>query len=99
MLEKICALQKQYGKTPAELEVLVEGFSWVLADYNIVEIQDAMMEYISNNNDIPAPYDIIKIIRSKYTVPLMTIEQLIAYRDNGVPLTGEQQARLRKAGV
>ena len=69
LLEQVCALQKQYGKTPAELEILVEGFSWVLADHSIVKIMAAMREYIQHNSDIPAPADILKIIEKQSKPP------------------------------
>ncbi|UEM08086.1 hypothetical protein JL101_035405 (plasmid) [Skermanella rosea] len=60
----VCALQKQYGKTGAELEVLVEGFCWVLQGYAMDVILDALRQYVAvpGNSDIPAPSDIIAII-------------------------------------
>lgn len=61
-LGKVCALQKQYGKTQAELKTLVEGFCWVLADYPMPVILDALAQYIRHNSDIPAPADLVKII-------------------------------------
>ena len=61
-LSKVCALQKNYGKTAAELEILVDGFLWVLADYPMADILQALAEYIKRNPDIPAPADIVNII-------------------------------------
>jgi len=56
------ALQKQYGKTEAEIQVLVEGFCWILADYPMEKIIEAMRHYCTKANDIPAPADIRNII-------------------------------------
>lgn len=99
MISQICALQKAYGKTQAELETLVEGFSWAMAGYGIEEITYAMREYIKTNSDIPAPADIIKIIDRKreldnYQYP--TIETLIRYKKKGLPLTEMQKEQLRQ---
>jgi hypothetical protein len=56
------ALQKQYGKTEAEIQILVEGFCWILADYPMEKIIEAMRNYCTKENDIPAPADIRNII-------------------------------------
>jgi hypothetical protein len=55
-------LQKQYGKTPNELEALVEGFSRILKHIPMDIIIQAIDKYSLNNNDIPTPSDINKII-------------------------------------
>lgn len=55
-------MQKQYGKTAAELETLVEGFCWALEGYEIDEILNAMRQYVARKNDIPTPSDILNII-------------------------------------
>lgn len=99
MLEKICALQKQYGKTPAELEVLVEGFYWALEEYDIEKITEAMKLYIKKNNDIPAPADIIAIIKDiekkQYVDDIsITTDTLIRYVEKGIPLSLAQKKRL-----
>lgn len=65
ILKMVCELQKQYGKTAANLETLVEGFAWLLEEYTSEEITWSMKQYILNNSDIPAPADIKKIIDSK----------------------------------
>lgn len=62
ILSQVCALQKAYGKSPAELETLVEGFSWALADYSMPKIIKALREYVLTHSDIPAPADIISIL-------------------------------------
>jgi hypothetical protein len=61
-LSKVCALQKQYGKSATDLETLVEGFLWVLGNYPMNEILLGIAEYVKRNSDIPAPADIVKII-------------------------------------
>lgn len=61
-LGRVCALQKQYGKTTAELETLVEGFAWVLGEYKIDVILDGIAKYVRRSSDIPAPADIMNII-------------------------------------
>jgi len=61
-LGQVCELQKQYGKTSANLETLVNGFLWVLADYPIAEILSALAQYVKRHSDIPAPADIVNII-------------------------------------
>lgn len=93
-------MQKQYGKTPAELEILVEGFSWVLADHSIVKIMAAMREYIQHNSDIPAPADILKIIEKQSKPPCteIPIETLLRYRAKGIPLSQTQSEKLKSAG-
>jgi hypothetical protein len=55
-------LQKQYGKTSQELETLVEGFCWILADYPMPVILAALAEYVRREPDIPAPADLVRII-------------------------------------
>jgi hypothetical protein len=61
-LGQVCELQKQYGKTAANLETLVNGFLWVLTDYGMAEILGAIAEYVKRHPDIPAPADIVNII-------------------------------------
>jgi hypothetical protein len=58
----ICALQKQYGKTQAELGILVEGFSMVLSDRPMGLIIDCIKQYVKTNSGIPAPADIENMI-------------------------------------
>ncbi|MBP3958366.1 hypothetical protein J8F10_24215 [Gemmata sp. G18] len=61
-LSQVCALQKQYGKTQAELETLVEGFCWALEDYPMDRILGALAQYVRTKSDIPAPADLVAII-------------------------------------
>ncbi|WP_149111453.1 hypothetical protein [Limnoglobus roseus] len=99
LLSRICALQKGYGKTQAELETLVEGFSWALVGYPMSDVNLAFQAYIVTQSDIPAPADIIKLIRSnkqsdEATPP--TVSQLLEYRSRGIPLSPKQQADLQE---
>lgn len=55
-------MQKQYGKTEAELEILVEGFVWILGEYDCQVVFEAMKTYVSRKGDIPVPADIMNII-------------------------------------
>lgn len=99
ILSQLCVLQKRYGRTPDELETLVEGFSWALADYSMPKIIAAMREYVINASDIPAPADIIKLIKEadRPKAPEVSIEKLQEYAAKGIPLTPEQRTRLSAA--
>ena len=61
-LAQVCELQKQYGKTAANLETLVEGFMWLMDGTPMDKILDAMKTYVLTHNDIPTPSDLLKII-------------------------------------
>lgn len=100
LISQTCSLQKQYGKTEAELEVLVEGFSWILADYDMDKITAAFKIYIQNFSDIPAPSDILKIIEKheQYAVLIPPdVETLKRYKAKGIPLSAEQETALTGA--
>lgn len=64
-ISKACALQKQYGKTAAELETLLDGYLWILDDIPTTDILMGMKQYISENNDIPTPADIRAVLFPK----------------------------------
>ena len=101
LLERICALQKAYGKTQAELETLVEGFSWALAGHSLADIQRAFRRYIVSHSDIPAPADILKLIKEVKgddAVVAPSLDMLRQYRAKGIPLTPRQEEALRQAG-
>lgn len=93
-------MQKAYGKTPDELETLVEGFAWALADYHMPKIMEAFKEYIKNHSDIPAPADIIKIItrQKNYVIGDNSIEALLRLHSKGIPLMASQKKILADAG-
>ena len=99
LLSQICILQKTYGKTRDEMETMVEGFAWALAGFEISEIRDAMKEYILENPDVPAPAQILKIIKEKRdfadVVPA-DIPKLLSYRDKGIKLTPAQRKMLAR---
>lgn len=61
-LSRVCALQRQYGKTQGELETLVEGFAWALADYAPEQVIAALGQHIRSSPNIPTPSEIIAII-------------------------------------
>ena len=61
-ISKLCALQKQYGKTAAELETLLDGYLWLLDDLPTPTILGAMREYANRHNDIPTPADIRNVV-------------------------------------
>ena len=100
LLSQICVLQKTYGKTRDELETMVEGFAWALAGFGIDEIREAMRKYILSNSDVPAPNDILNIIKemrfyAKIQAP--DIETLRRYREKGITLTEAQKKMLGDA--
>ncbi len=85
-LALVCVLQQQYGKTPAELEMLVEGFSRVLKHHSMDRIIDAIEKYTLKNPNIPSPADVENII----TPPPPKIDW---------PLYIELKKKLRQANV
>lgn len=77
--------------------MLVEGFSWALAGYSVFDIKRAFQAYIKENADIPAPANIIKIIKEfkEYDgIELPDVEKLREYNRRGIPLTPKQQAMM-----
>lgn len=62
MLSKVFDLQKQFGKTPSQLNNIVDGFLWALQGYPIDRIIDGFRQYIRRKSDMPTPSDIINII-------------------------------------
>lgn len=99
LLAQICALQKAYGKTPEELETLVEGFSFMLDGFEIHEIMRAMRDYILEKSDIPAPADIVAIIRKNRvndSIAKPDIETLLRYEAKGLPLSESQKAMIQE---
>lgn len=61
-LGKVFDLQKQFGKTHAQLGSMVEGYAWVLADYPMERVIWGLGQYMRTKTDIPAPADICLII-------------------------------------
>lgn len=100
VLGKACALQKQYGKSQTELGVLVDGFSYALDGFDPQEINAAFMEYIKTKSDIPAPADILNILREmqKYRdVTQPDLDTLRRYVEKGINITPAQQKLLDEA--
>lgn len=62
VMSRVCALQRQYGKSPAELKTLVEGFAWVLGRYSMDQVISGIARYIEDNPNIPTPSEIKAII-------------------------------------
>lgn len=55
-------MQRQYGKSPQDLKMMVEGFSEILAGYSLEIIDRAFFEYLKRNKEIPTPSEILSII-------------------------------------
>ena len=53
---------KTYGKQPDQLTEVTQLFLFVLRDYPVEKIVDAMAYYVKNWNEFPAPADIANII-------------------------------------
>jgi hypothetical protein len=59
---RVFDLQKQFGKTTAQLENIVAGFCWALQDYPLPKVIEGIRTYIKLKPDIPTPADIRQII-------------------------------------
>ncbi len=59
---RVCALQKTYGKTPSELETLVEGFAWAMQDFPVDTVIKAIGAHLLQSPTIPTPFEIRQII-------------------------------------
>ncbi len=57
-LSQACILLRQFGKTPAELEVLRDGFLVFLDDISVPEITKALKIHVNTKNEIPTPKDL-----------------------------------------
>jgi len=55
-------LQKQYGKTTAQLENVVAGFCWALQAYQVNVVIEGIKRYVLQKSDMPTPADIRQII-------------------------------------
>lgn len=65
VIGQVFDMQKQFGKTTGQLENIIVGFCWALADYDPALVIDGLGEYIRNNSDMPTPADIVKLIDPK----------------------------------
>jgi hypothetical protein len=62
VLAVVSATQNQFGKTPAEFEMQVEGLSKILSHRPMGQIIGAIEKFVLTNSHIPTPADIEKII-------------------------------------
>lgn len=62
VIGRVFDLQKQYGKTAAQLETMVDGYCWALKAYPVAMVIDGFREYITRKSDMPSPADIRAII-------------------------------------
>lgn len=80
------------------LKAIKRGMVWVLGDYDIDLVEEAFKQYISRNNQMPTPADILNIIdppKEKLSPVLyQQIKKKIA--DGGFYLTDEEKNFLRK---
>lgn len=77
----------------------MEGFSWALVGYTMDEVKRAFQAYITSHSDIPAPADIIKLVKEARLYEHVTpagIDQLRQYKARGIPLTPKQEDMLRQ---
>jgi hypothetical protein len=61
-LGKVFDIQKQFGKTPAQLKTIIEGFCWALQRYPADRVVWALGEYLLFRSDMPTPFDIRQLI-------------------------------------
>lgn len=66
-------MQKAYGKTQAELGTLVDGYVWILGDYEADLVFSAMREAVKRSSEIPTPADIEAIINPVEEPPSHTL--------------------------
>lgn len=95
-LSRVCALQRQYGKTDAELETLVEGFCWVLGDYSMGLILAGIAEFVKRSNEIPTPADIANLVDPP--TPPLSAAVYVAYQKKakeGAFLLSDERAYCR----
>lgn len=62
LIGRVFDLQKQYGKTTAQLENIIAGFIWALAPYDPQKVAEAFGKYVLTRSDMPTPFDIRNII-------------------------------------
>jgi hypothetical protein len=59
---QVCQLQQEFGKRGEDFETMVKGFLWVLEDYRMPVILDALKEHIRSKTTIPTPADLVNLI-------------------------------------
>lgn len=65
VIGQIFDMQKQFGKTTGQLENVINGFCFVLSEYDPKKVFWGLAQYLKEHNDIPTPSDIVKIIDPK----------------------------------
>lgn len=99
---------KTYGKEPESLESIISLFNETMAGYEINEVLEAMGEHARRSAEFPAPAEIIVIMDAERArrrrlaeyggdAQRSEIELLRSYREKGIPLTHEQQAKIESA--
>jgi hypothetical protein len=61
-LSQACVLLKQYGKAPAELRTLRDGYLAFLPDIPIAKLTEALRVHVTQNDEIPTPRQLKEII-------------------------------------
>jgi hypothetical protein len=62
---RVFDVQKQFGKTTAQLANVIEGFCWAMKPYPAEHVIWGFSQYILNHSDMPTPSDIVKLIDPK----------------------------------
>lgn len=62
LLGQVCEMQKAYGRSPTSLQTLVEGYSFLLDQFTLPEIRQALKTYLLTRDDIPSPANIAQLI-------------------------------------
>lgn len=62
ILGRVCAAQRSYGKTAADLETIVECFAWAFKNYPVVVVVEALAKHVLQSSEVPTPFDIRQII-------------------------------------
>lgn len=77
----------------------MDGFSWALVGYDMDHVRRAFRRYVVEHSDIPAPADIIRLVkelRQSDGLDTPSVEQLRQYQARGIALTPRQQDALRQ---
>jgi len=55
-------LQRTYGRSVADVQVIAKGFMKILSDYKPDEVVKGIRSWILQSPELPTPSDIVKII-------------------------------------
>ena len=81
---------KLYGKEPEALEEINAMFHFVLADYPLEKISQAIAFYLKTNDQMPAPADIAMIIERGNKPPFDKSVYIAVCKKNGEDRTPEE---------